>query len=322
MRVEQYLKDVFGEDISLIKFEGFNKIPLLIRNEYEFYEGVLHGHNCLFMEYHGKQILTEKILKHLTSLSENFDSKFILLFNELRPYQRRGLVEKRIAFVVPYMQIYLPFIYLNFSEKVALNKPTIKTFTPSTQCVYLAIFYQETEKIDVNDLTKKLDLAKITIYRAIDSLIILNLIKVQGNATRKHYTRVEKESYWQIGKEFLVSPIQKTISLKTLPVGIDYFVSNESALSELSMLNNPQNITYAISKKSAKKIDKRILFSEKDDAYDTHIKTRITFEIWTYDPKLFSKNQSVDIGSIYAELKNLDDPRIDIEIQSLLERKQ
>ena len=320
MRVEQYLSDVFSEDVTLRKLENFNLIPLLIRNEYEFYEGALHGYNCFFMEFHAKQIITDKILKHFINLSENFDKKFVLLFNELRPYQRRNLVEKRIAFVVPYMQVYLPFIYVNFSENIVLNKPTIKSFTPSTQCVYLAIFYQKTDMINVNDLTLKLGLAKITIYRAIGSLVAINLIIEQGKSTRKQFIRINKESYWTKGKEYLVSPIQKSVFLKTLPVGIDYFISNVSALSELSMMNTPQNITYAISKESAKKMDKSILYSEKDEHYGTKTKTMFTFEIWSYDPKLFARNKRIDIGSIYAELKNLDDPRIEIELETLLER--
>ena len=320
MKVEQYLSDVFSEDVTLIKFININLIPLLIRNEYEFYEGTLHGHSCFFMEFHSKQIITEKILKHFSILSESFDKKFVLLFNELRPYQRRSLVEKRIAFVVPYMQVYLPFIYVNFSENIVLNKPTIMSFTPSTQCVYLAILYQDTGMIDVNDLTKNLGLSKITIYRAISSLVAIKLVHEQGKATRKHYTRIDKESYWMKGKEYQISPIQKSIFLNSLPIGIDYFISNEAALSELSMMNTPQNITYAISKESAKKMDNSILYSEKDEHYGTKINTKYTFEIWSYDPKLFTRNKRVDIGSIYAELKKLDDPRIDIELETLLER--
>lgn len=320
MKIEQYLSDVFSENVTLRKLENLNLIPMLIRNEYEIYEGNLNGYNCLFLEFHAKQIITEKILKHFVNLGENFDKKLVLLFSELRPYQRRSLVENRIPFIVPYRQIYLPFVYVDFSEKIALNKPTIKHFTPSIQSVYLAIFYQETEIIDVNDLTKKLGLAKITIYRAISSLVAINLVHEQGKSTRKQFTRINKESFWNEGKKYLVSPIQKSILLKTLPVGIDYFISNESALSELSMVSTPQSITYAISKESAKKMDKGILYSEKDEHYDTKIKSKFTFEIWSYDPKLFASNKRVDIGSIYAELKNLDDPRIDIELETLLER--
>lgn len=319
MKLEQYLSEVFGENITVKKFEENNQIPLIIRNDYDFYEGELHGNHCIFMQLRSRRILTEKILKHFTKLSESIQGKFILIFDELRPYQRRNLVEKRIAFVVPDTQIYLPFVFVDFHENISLRKPKIEKFTPSIQCIYIAIFYQLTDEIIASNLSKRLGLSQVSVYRAISNLITLNLINEEGKATRKKFTRISKESFWIKGKEYLISPVQRTMHLISLPKDISYFISNESALSEMSMMNSPERRIYAIDKKDAKKIDKNILFSEIDNVIKSKNDAIYEFEVWSYNPKLFAKDNKVDVCSIYAELIGLADPRIEIELETLIE---
>ena len=42
-------------------------------------------------------------------------------------------------------------------------------------------------------------------------------------------------------------------------------------------------------------------------------------EIWKYDPALFSKEEIVDLFSLFASLQNVDEPRQEIKMSALLE---
>jgi len=317
VKLESYLNEVFGEEIVVNNLIGVDQLPLFLQNEYEFSTGELHGNHCIFMGVRSKQLLPDKIRKHFAKLSETVEGKFVLIFNELRPYQRRTLVANRIAFVIPNKQAYLPFVYLDFRENLSYGKPAIEKFTPATQCVFLAIFYQLNDEISAFKLSSQLNLAVVSVYRAINSLVTLQLIKVEGKATRKKFTRLKKEQYWLKGKEYLISPIIRVLYLSSLPKDVRFFDSNESALAQQSMLVSPVVKTYAISKKSVAKIDKSLLLDE-DKAISEVVITSYKVEVWAYDPELFARNNIVDVCSIYAELRGLDDPRIDIEIETLI----
>ena len=317
MKLETYLSEVFGEEIVVKNWIGVDHLPLFLQNEYEFSTGDLHGHTCLFMQVRSKQLLPDKIMKNFAKLSETVLGEFVLIFDELRPYQRRMLVKNRIAFVIPDKQAYLPFVYLDFRENLSYSKPTIAKFTPATQCVFLAIFYQLNDELSASELSSRLNLAAVSVYRAINSLVTLQLITVEGKATRKKFTRLKKELYWLKGKEYLINPIIRILYLSSLPRDVRFFESNESALAQQSMLVSPPIKTYAIGKKYVAKLDKNLLLEEDKAISDVYV-TSYKVEVWAYDPELFARNNIVDVCSIYAELKGLDDPRIDIEIETLI----
>jgi len=317
VKLESYLSEVFGEEIIVKNWIGVDHLPLFLQNEYKFSTGELHGNTCIFMQVLSKQLLPNKIMKHFAKLSEAVIGKFVLIFDELRPYQRRMLVKNRIAFVIPNKQAYLPFIYLDFRENLSYGKPAIEKFTPATQCVFLAIFYQLNDEISAAELSSQLNLAAVSVYRAINSLVTLQLINVEGKATRKKFTRLKKEQYWLKGKEYLISPIIRILYLSSLPRDVCFFDSNESALAQQSMLAAPTVKTYAIGKKYVAKLDKSLLLDEDKAISDVYV-TSYKVEVWAYDPLLFARNNIVDVCSIYAELRGLDDTRIDIEIETLI----
>lgn len=315
MDLKKYLFDVFGESSEIKKLDMLNNIPLIILNEYEFYEGDLHGMHCIFMKLLTQRILVDKIQKHFNKLNEIIVGKCVLIFDELRPYQRRNLVENRVAFIVPGTQIYLPFICLDFQENIHLKKTVIDRFTASTQCVYLSILYQENEEIILSQIAERIDLSPISINRAIRNLVALDLVEETGKSTRKKYMRIVKNDYWKKGRRHLINPIQKILYLKELQGDVDFFYSNETALSKLSTINNPSDETYAIDKRAISKIDKNLMFI--DESFDRNLSYKV--EVWKYNPEFFAKNGAIDICSLFAELKEVDDPRIEIVLDRLIE---
>jgi DNA-binding MarR family transcriptional regulator len=315
MKIEDYLEQVFSEKHTIQEFSQADRLPIFLRNEYLFFECKIHGVQCVLLKMQTERILPDKILKHLSKLRELGAERAVLMFDDLRSYQRKNLVTHRIPFIVPGKQIYLPFICLDFNEIVTLKQLPVKQFTAVMQCVFIAILHQQGDAVMTTDLRKKLGISAASVSRVLRQLASIGLVEESGKATRKQYRRIATIEFWEKGRKHLMDPVQKTIYLKELPQHIKAFYSRDSALSRLSMLSEPSHITYAISKASLGEIPAEDIF-QMDEIDGHHHFCEV--EIWKYDPGLFAQGEVVDRFSLYAAYPEHDDPRMEIELEAIL----
>ena len=100
-----------------------------------------------------------------------------------------------------------------------------------------------------------------------------------------------------------------TILCPTLSVNQNKFDMDEKMLSlEQEIKIKEKNDTYAIAKEEARRLQIRT-----DKEYG---ETRI--EIWRYNPCFFSKNGIVDKLSLFLAMKDMDDERIQIELETMI----
>ena len=89
--------------------------------------------------------------------------------------------------------------------------------------------------------------------------------------------------------------------------------AGEMALSEKTMLNPSRVVTYAISEKD---YDTTLLTEELIDP-----DKQVRLELWAYDPKYYSENNSADDISVILSFENTNDERIEEAVDELLERR-
>ena len=89
--------------------------------------------------------------------------------------------------------------------------------------------------------------------------------------------------------------------------------AGETALSEKTMLNPSRVVTYAISEKD---YDKTLLTDELIDP-----DKQIRLELWAYNPKQFSEDNSADDISIVLSFADTNDERIEEAVDELQERR-
>lgn len=89
--------------------------------------------------------------------------------------------------------------------------------------------------------------------------------------------------------------------------------AGETALSEKTMLNPNRVVTYAISEKD---YDTTLLTEELIDP-----DKQVRLELWAYNPKYFSENNSADDISVILSFENTNDERIEEAVDELLERR-
>lgn len=314
--VIEYLNEQLDESIEIRPFKRLKKLPLFLTNEYKFSECRIQGLDCVLVEKEDTKLSINKIIKHLQKLKEIGIERPVLIFAALDSGKRRKLVVNRIPFIVPGNQLYLPFVYINFAEKTKRVPIKIDIFTAASQMVFIRILQMEQKEIVTKEVAEELGLTVMTVNRVIRQLITMGIVEETGLGTKKRYFRINKKLCWEAGKKYMISPVSKVKYLKCISDEIDHIHSSDSALSELTMMNSGRVLSYALDKSRFDQIEPNIIIKDSDIDDDMEF---VKVERWKYDPKLFSKDGNIDIFSLYAIYKDVNDPRVEIELEELIE---
>lgn len=114
-------------------------------------------------------------------------------------------------------------------------------------------------------------------------------------------------------KNYLSSPVRRVGYISKTQVTEDMVLAGETALSEKTMLNPNRVVTYAISEKN---YDRTLLIEELIDPDN-----QVRLELWAYDPKQFTEDNTADDISVALSFIDTDDERIEEAADELLERR-
>ena len=317
-KLAEYLSHIYDEDIVIKKVKLDNQLPLFLQQAYEFFEGTIQGHFCLFCQPTDDNFSIRSFFKNYNRIMDYSGNRIpVLILDFLKSNERAFLLKNRLPFLIPFKQLYLPFAGMILVETKFAPKIRPDFFSPSTQCVYLHLFYNnKLEGFTATEIAHKINYSAMTVSRAVRELDALQLINIQGVETKKKFFRIEKWQYLEKGLKHIVSPVIKTIYLDKIPQNIRVFVAGESAFAEMSDISEGFYETYAVSKEEYKKI-KGLAFG---DNYNDFERPRVKLEVWSYDPALFAQKKVADIVSAYASLKEENDPRIDKAFEEIIGR--
>ena len=114
------------------------------------------------------------------------------------------------------------------------------------------------------------------------------------NAQIREITSLREDELFEKAKVYLTTPVRKTGYIDKTQVTENMVFAGETALSEKTMLNPSRVVTYAISEKD---YDKTLLTDELIDP-----DKQVRLELWAYNPKQFSEDNSADDISIVLSL--------------------
>jgi len=315
LAIEPYLKDNIDDEIIVEKLDAANTVPIFLRNIYNFYTMEILGVQCVLLEIINEAPGINAIKKHLARIETVTNQKIVLYYKEITRYRRRSLIENNISFVVEDGQIFLPFLGLHLKKTKNYVEQEIKTFTPSAQIAYLYFLYNEKNVVNTTEFSKIFGFTLMTASRALNELYDTKLLtyEVGGKTGRsKKYRRVSNPDYFKRGTEFINSPIKKVVYVKKAPEAS--YVAGLEALSHLSMINPPNHKIRAIEEGCLNSSDLEIV-KNKDLIKDEKL---VELQIWGYDPKLFAKNNMIDVVSLYASLQGENDERIEQALEEVL----
>ena len=310
--MKKYLKDIFGINAKIEEWDGKKKLPLYLRNKREYYVAYMENMQCILMKNNSDHFIISGFEKEMCEIENIAGMAVVLWLDAVSTYQRNALIQNKIPFIVPNSQIYVPELGMCIKELCTGKRKKVEKLSAIAQYLLLYFIYEEKqEEISQSELMEHLDMSAMNVSRAVLELQELGLVETRKEGTRKLVKAVAiGKEFYKLSKEFLQSPVQKSIYVTGIRYDRDLPYAGETALAKRSMLNFPKRTVFAMDKKKSKEIPKEYLIDPKlviDCDY-------VEVELWKYNPKTFAIDGIVDIVSLVETLKNIDDERVELQI--------
>ena len=306
------LTSVFG--IS-IKYEAWNhqdSLPVYIAGSYDFHTAYIGNRRCIMLAPTEELATLPALKKQIVKIQQIDNVPVVFELTTVSNYRRKSLIENNIPFITD-KQVFLPFIGTMLSDEKEPQKLTGK-FVYSTQQLFLFYLYSKKKRLYTSEAGKVLPFTAMTLTRAVKQLETTDLFLVAKDGVNKFIeSKYKRDELFEKAKVYLTTPVRKTGYIDKTQVTENMVFAGETALSEKSMLNPSRVVTYAISEKD---YDKALLTDELIDP-----DKQVRLELWAYNPKQFSEDNSADDISIVLSFADTNDERIEEAVDELQERR-
>jgi len=315
----QYLKETLGITAEEAAWSEVEHLPLYLRNGRKYSVLSVEGAELLLIYMEAASFNLTAFQKQWKKLSEYWSGEPVLCFEKLTTYQRKALIEKRISFIVPGSQMYLPCLGVALQERAAAGRKAVSKLSPSAQALLLYLLYRsESAPLKKVELANRLGVSAMNITRAVQELVSLGLVETQKTGRSDRVLPAGSgAALCEKAKSYLIDPVQKRVFVKQTHELDALPLSGESALAERTMLNPPSVVCRAIDRRAYKQYQESGL-ELVDPAWYSGA-DYIELEIWKYDPGLLAESGMVDVVSLTASFANDQDERIEIAVGEMME---
>lgn len=316
-----YLKEIFGTNIKSEYGKFYDTFPMYMTERYKFYFIKLPTEDVSYVlvkPLRKQDININQIKKQIKQIYNYSEAVPIFIFESLRLSQRNMLIRNKIPFIQPNNQIYVPNIMINLSQKEVVEKEYAEEFSIAAQVTFIYLLLNNIKETNAPRLALEIPYSKITLNRALSELVSRELLYTEGNATRKKYKTIGRREMWEKGKKYLFNPVEKVFYANYGIKRSSFFISGETALSRLgTTLNESMIVFFATTSEIIKSLDKNYFINK----YDIISEKYLVIEQFRYNPSFLSTSHYIDIISLYAQLKDSNDERIQIALEELLEER-
>ena len=314
-----YLREIFGTNIKTEYGKCYDTFPMYMVERYKFHFIKLPTEDTSYVlvkSLKKQDININQMKKQIKQIFTYSESMPVFVFESLRLSQRNVLIRNQIPFIQPNNQIFIPNIMINLSQKEIVAKEYAEEFSIAAQVTYIYLLLNNIKETNAPRLAMEIPYSKITLNRALSELVSRELLYTEGNATRKIYKTIDRNEMWEKGKKYLFNPVEKVFYANYGLSHRDMFISGETALSRLGTSLNESTIGFfATTSEKIKNMDENYLVHKYDIVSDNYL----VIEQFKYNPGFLSSSHYIDIISLYAQLKDSDDERIQIALEELLE---
>lgn len=313
--LKEYLKITLGIEpkIQAVKADKLKVLPFYITNGYTIYHIKLFRYNFLLVNVK-RDFTTYQLKKHLETIRKAFDTNTIAVIPQLEAYNRARLIEKKIPFIIPGKQMYLPDLLIDLKEYGNTPKELPVAMRPATQLLLLYHLQIESlEGINLKGIAEKLDYNPTTITRAVYYLHNMGLCTLQGTKEKLLHFDKSKKELWEEAEPLMSNPIKNTHFYSGYIDDANLYKSNNNAMAHYTDLNDDVIEYYAVRPGYKKLIGgvnlKRTAIFEGN----------ICIEEWKYNPYLLAKNGFVDPLSLYLCFRDMSDERVEMALEQIIE---
>ena len=328
----KYINEVFGTliEIKFIPKNELGRLPLYVLENYTFYHTALINRTVLLAALNNSEdISILQLTKNQQIIAEATNYPVIFVFDDLPAHNRNRLIEKKVNFIVPKKQLYIPDLLMDLRESFGRTKTKKEKekLLPTAQFILLYhLLNQQSNSIEARSfkvLAEKLGYTPMAISKAVDNLKSHDLIEVVGTKEKQIHFSLNRAEIWRIAKqqELWINPVVRRVYVDELPK-LNLLKSNTTALPEFSDMNQSRQLYYAIEKTAFYALQRNKEL-ENVNEYDG----QYCLELWQYDPVqlvegMYNDHDVVDPLSLYLSLKDEQDERIEMALEQIEEKLQ
>lgn len=333
IQLKNYIKEVIGIDCKVehLNRSTLSQLPIYLRNAYKWYElFILNKEFVVAYAETDEEFTIAAIDSQLDNVEERINQPIILCVEEMEAYNRKRLIEKKRAFIVPFKQMYLPNLFIDFTEfKYQIKGKSSERLQPFAQVLVIAHLLNahnnfQIENIALKYIADQFQVNTINISRAVDNLMELDLIEIKQKGRYKMFQfKWDKITLWSKGlqRDIFINPISKHYFAEyNFNWNLQLLKAGNTALTEYTNMNPTNQMVYAVDNQTfnlIKKNNKSYIFN---DFGGQHM-----FQIWKYDPNFMNRiTQSaydkVDPLSLFLTYKDDQDERVQIELEHLINK--
>jgi DNA-binding transcriptional ArsR family regulator len=316
--LEKYVAETLAVQIRPKLWAESQDLPLFISGQFSFLESRFLDGQCLFAVHKGRETITPgTVRKHFDWLADRYPYLLIYVSDIISSYDRKRLIQNKIAFIVPGRQMYLPPLGIDLREHIRTkSRKSLDTLSPSAQYFFLYALYHKLDEISSRDFSEATDYSKMTISRAFSELKDHNILQsYKEGRLEVHKFNQKKQNIWESNMEMFVSPVTKRYWIQTSHLWEDSVDSGMTALAEYTMLSPPSYRTVAVDRriwKAWNDIDPLVVIPREEPG-------ALQVELWRYDPHTLYEGPLADPLSLYLTYRGDPDERIQTACARLLE---
>lgn len=311
--LQKYIKEITGVDLKLklLPKKMLDKLPVYLRTNLKV--GEVAGREVIFAI---KQNLTpEQYKKQAEIIEKNTLKPVVFVFDNIESYNRKRLIQKKIGFIVPGRQMYLPQLFIDIKDFGSTQLKKSEKLFPAAQC--LMFYHLLGNKVADNNfktIAKKINYGTMTITRAANVLASFNLCRIEGGKEKSLVFEKSRKQLWEEVQTYLIDPVDKELYTDDNCEFNFIYKAGINALSHYTEIAGTDKNLYAVSYENWKSLlEKRKLnFIKSPD-------TGTTIQVWKYDPGVLADGIIVDPLSLYLTMKDNDNERVQGELNKLLE---
>lgn len=331
--IRNYIKEIIGIefDLHLVDKSILSHFPVYLRNAYQWYE--LDMLNKQFIIAHtetDEDFSIAAIDSQLSNIEEKLNLPIILCVDELEAYNRKRLIERKRAFIIPFKQMYIPYLFIDFTEfKYQTKIRPSEHLQPFSQVLVIAHLlntnnHYQIEEIPLKEIAMQFQVNTINVSRAVENLVALNLIEIYNKGRYKlFHFKMDKKQLWNDGlqKDVFINPITKQyFAEQNFYLNNNMLRAGDTALTDFTNINPSDRLVFAVDNPTfnlMKKNNPPYIFTEYEGKY--------CLQVWKYDPTFMNRisqsaYKNVDPLSLYLTYKEEQDERVQIELEHLINR--